>query len=205
MRPLKAQPCGNPRCGDCRPPTQQLRMHGREGILRLHPLDCVRGYRIEGQRTAPQPESVPNRLWLLRSIPAHEGGSTHHSRRTAARYSVTRSVLYQSPGSMPTPVNVDSQMLRLSSTRLSSIVSLPDCIRVKCLYRNPAPQCQRWRHRTIAQNVANPQRINPSTALTRRKKFGPMRCGMKRTTTVSAANQVVKPTVAIRIPKPGVL
>ena len=30
-------------------------------------------------------------------------------------------------------------------------------------------------------------------ALTRRKKIGPMRFGMKRTTTTSVANQVVRP------------
>ncbi len=29
--------------------------------------------------------------------------------------------------------------------------------------------------------------------LTRRKKFGPMWCGMKRTATVSAVNQVIRP------------
>ena len=75
----------------------------------------------------------------------------------------------------------------------------------ECLWRNAASQRGRWRDRTIAQNVAKPRRIRPRMALMRRKKFGPMRCGMKRTMTVSAVNQVVKPAVAIRIPKPGVL
>jgi len=40
-------------------------------------------------------------------------------------------------------------------------------------------------------------------ALTKRKKVGPMRCGMKRTATVSAVNQVIMPAMAIRIPQPG--
>src|SRR5208282_412098 len=57
----------------------------------------------------------------------------------------------------------------------------------------PVFQCMRWRDRTMAQNVAKPRRIRPRMALTRRKKIGPMRCGMKRTTTVSVVNQVIRP------------
>ena len=40
-------------------------------------------------------------------------------------------------------------------------------------------------------------------ALTRRKKFGPMRWGMKRAMTDSAVNQVIRPAVAIGVPKPA--
>ena len=42
-------------------------------------------------------------------------------------------------------------------------------------------------------------------ALTRRKKVGPMRWGMKRTTMISVVNQVMRPAAATRIPYPGAL
>jgi hypothetical protein len=42
-------------------------------------------------------------------------------------------------------------------------------------------------------------------AFTRRKKIGPMRWGMKRTTTINALNQVIMPAAAIRMPHPGAL
>ena len=57
----------------------------------------------------------------------------------------------------------------------------------------------------MAQNVAKPRRIRPRMALTRRKKIGPIRLGMKRTTMTSAANQVIRPAAGIRIPHSGVL
>src|SRR5580693_8624371 len=66
--------------------------------------------------------------------------------------------------------------------------------------RNPAFQYRRWRDRTTPQKVAKPRRTRQRMALTRRKKFGPMRCGMKRTAMISVVNQVIRPAVAIRIP-----
>jgi len=64
------------------------------GILRLLTLDCIRGYRPGGQGTTSKPESLSNRLRLLRSIPTDEGGSTHRCHRTAG-YPVTPSLLWE--------------------------------------------------------------------------------------------------------------
>src|SRR5690348_17237894 len=94
MRPIQTEPCGSARCGVCRTPTQQLRMRGWQGILRLLSIDRIRGYRVEEQRTSPKPESLPNRLRVLRSIPTDDSGSTHDCYGTAAGYPVTPPVLY---------------------------------------------------------------------------------------------------------------
>ncbi len=74
-----------------------------------------------------------------------------------------------------------------------------------CLCGDLAPQCRRCWDRSIAQYAAKPRRIKPRMALAKRKKFGPMRCGMKRTATAKAVNQVAKPAATVTTPKPGAL
>src|SRR5579862_103573 len=96
VQPSQTDSKGSTLCDVCQSPTQFLRMPRWQGILRLLSLNCHRGHRTEGQGTTPQPQSLPNGLRVLRSIPTQHGGSGSHCRKTIASDPVTRSVsLYE--------------------------------------------------------------------------------------------------------------